>query len=203
MEAIIGKRFAYVRTSTTDQINGLDAQVDAVLRHDPDIDRRDIYLEQTSGGLHHSKRPQLHALLNQLQSDDIVYTHRIDRIGRSTLDLLKIIERIKKAGARFISIADGIDTQSGIVADVFLTVLSSIATYERALVSERTKSSLKVLKDRGIKLGRPTKITPTLVRQVQTLHDDSSISVTDVCSCLGISQTSYYTALRQTGDLVI
>lgn len=162
------------------------------------MDQRDIYQEQTSGGLHHSKRPKLHELLNQLQAGDIVYTHRIDRIGRSTLDLLTIVERIKSAGARFISISDGIDTQSGIVADVFLTVLSSIATYERQLVSERTRSSLKVLKDRGVQLGRPKKITDTLVRQVQTLHDDPSISVKDTCNSLGISRTSYYTALRQT-----
>lgn len=108
------------------------------------------------------------------------------------------MERIKSAGARFISISDGIDTQSGIVADVFLTVLSSIATYERQLVSERTRSSLKVLKDRGVQLGRPKKITNTLIRQVQTLHDDPSISVNDTCNSLGISRTSYYTALRQT-----
>ncbi|MBL4805803.1 MAG: recombinase family protein [Rhodobacteraceae bacterium] len=198
MEDIIGKRFAYVRTSTADQLNGLEAQINAIMRYDPLVDRRDIFLEQTSGGLHYSKRPRLHELLNQLQPDDIVYTHRIDRIGRSTLDLLSIVERIKQAGARFISISDGIDTQSGIVADVFLTVLSSIATYERQLVSERTKASLKVLKDRGVQLGRPKKITPALVRQVQTLHGDPKISVNDTCSSLGISRTSYYAALRQT-----
>ena len=107
------------------------------------------------------------------------------------------MERIKEAGARFISITDGIDTHSGIVADVFLTVLSSIATYERQLISERTRSSLKVLQDRGVQLGRPKKITSTLIRQVQTLHNDPSISVNDTCVSLGISRTSYYTALRQ------
>lgn len=196
-EGTIGKRFAYVRTSTVDQHNGLDAQIDAILRYDPEVDRRDIFIEQTSGGIHHSKRPKLHALLNQIEAGDIIYCHRIDRIGRSTLDLLTIVEKIKQAGARFISIQDGIDTQSGIVADVFLTVLSSIATYERQLVSERTRSSLQVLKDQGVQLGRPRKITPTLIRQVQTMHDDPSISVKDVCTSLGISRTSYYSALRQ------
>lgn len=197
MEDTIAKKLAYVRTSTGDQINGIDAQINAILRHDPDVDPRDIYQEQTSGGLHHSKRPKLHALLNQLRPDDIVYTHRIDRIGRSTLDLLTIVERIKDTGARFISIADGIDTQSGPIADIFLSVLSSIATYERRLISERTKSSLQVLKDRGIQLGRPKKITDTMIRQVQTLHGDPEVSVNDVCTSLGISRTSYYTALRQ------
>lgn len=196
MEGTIGKRFAYVRTSTVDQNNGLNAQIDAILRYDPEVDRRDIFIEQTSGGIHHSKRPKLHALLNQLHPGDIVYTHRIDRIGRSTLDLLTIVERIKEAGARFVSIRDGIDTQSGIVADVFLTVLSSIATYEARLISERTKSSLQVLKDQGVQLGRPRKITPLLIRQVRTMHNDPSISVNQVCSSLGISRSSYYTALK-------
>tara|TARA_R110002074_G_scaffold239322_1_gene411138 strand:- start:1079 stop:1690 length:612 start_codon:yes stop_codon:yes gene_type:complete len=197
MEGTIGKRLGYVRTSTTDQLNGLDAQIDAIRRYDPQVDRRDIYVEQTSGGIHHSKRPKLHALLNQLQPDDIIYCHRIDRVGRSTLDLLTIVERIKTAGARFISIQDGIDTQSGPVADIFLSVLASVATYEARLISERTRASLQVLKDRGVQLGRPKKITPNLVRQVQTLHGDPSISVNQVCSSLGISRTSYYSALRQ------
>lgn len=168
----------------------------AILAHDGQVDRRDVFVEQVSGAVHHTKRPELHALLDQLAAGDVVYCYRIDRIGRSTIDLLTIVERIKGAGARFVSISDGIDTQSGIVADVFLSVLGSIATYERQLVSERTKRSLQVLKDRGVQLGRPRKITPVVIRQVQALHDDPSLSVRDICGTLGISRSSYYEALK-------
>ncbi|WP_157946935.1 recombinase family protein [Thalassobius sp. I31.1] len=185
-----------MRTSTGEQHNGLEAQITAILGHDRQVDQRDIYREQVSGTLHHTKRPALHALLEQLAAGDVVYCYRIDRIGRSTIDLLTIVERIKDAGARFVSISDGIDTQSGMVADVFLSVLGSIATYERQLISERTKRSLQVLKDRGVALGRPKKMTPVVVRQVQALHDDPDLSVRDVCGTLGISRSSYYQALK-------
>lgn len=196
-EATIGKRFGYVRTSTADQHNGLDVQVQALLEHDAQLDRRDVFIEQVSGGLHHTKRPKLHQLLAQLEDGDIVYIYRTDRLGRSTSNLLTIVEKIKSAGARLISVTDGIDTGTGMVADMFLTLLSVVAQYERSLISDRTKSSLRVLKERGVQLGRPRKITAVIVKQVKMMHDDPEFSVKDVCGALGISRSSYYQALRQ------
>lgn len=151
-----------------------------------------------SGGLHHTKRPKLHQLLAQLTDTDVVYIYRTDRLGRSTSDLLTIVEKIKGAGARLVSITDGIDTGTGMVADMFLTLLSVVAQYERSLISDRTKSSLRVLKERGVELGRPRKVTPVIIRQVQAMHDDPEVSVKDVCASLGISRSSYYQALRHT-----
>lgn len=132
----------------------------------------------------------------QLTEADVVYIYRTDRLGRSTSDLLTIVEKIKSAGARLVSITDGIDTGTGMVADMFLTLLSVVAQYERSLISDRTKSSLRVLKERGVELGRPRKVTPVIVRQVQTMHDDPQVSVKDVCASLGISRSSYYQALK-------
>ncbi|WP_121022798.1 recombinase family protein [Litoreibacter meonggei] len=194
----MGKRFGYVRTSTADQHNGIDVQIEALLANDNQLDRRDIFVEQVSGGLHHTKRPKLHQLLAQLTDTDVVYIYRTDRLGRSTSDLLTIVEKIKGAGARLVSITDGIDTGTGMVADMFLTLLSVVAQYERSLISDRTKSSLRVLKERGVELGRPRKVTPVIIRQVQAMHDDPEVSVKDVCASLGISRSSYYQALRHT-----
>lgn len=196
MEKIIGKRFGYARTSTVDQHNGIEVQVEALLAHDAQLDRRDVFIEQVSGGLHHTKRPKLHQLLAQLEGGDVVYIYRTDRLGRSTSDLLTIVEKIKSAGARLVSISDGIDTGTGMVADMFLTLLSVVAQYERSLISDRTRSSLRILKERGVELGRPRKVTPVIVRQVQTMHEDPLVSVKDVCASLGISRSSYYQALK-------
>jgi len=195
-EATIGKRFGYVRTSTADQHNGLDVQVQALLEHDAQLDRRDVFIEQVSGGMHYTKRPKLLQLLAQLEDGDIVYIYRTDRLGRSTSNLLTIVEKIKSAGARLVSITDGIDTGTGMVADMFLTLLSVVAQYERSLISDRTKSSLRVLKERGVQLGRPRKITAVIIKQVQMMHGDPALSVNDVCGSLGISRSSYYQALR-------
>ena len=167
-----------------------------MLNHDSQLDQRDIFVEQVSGGLHHTKRPKLHQLLAQLEDGDVVYIYRTDRLGRSTSDLLTIVEKIKTAGSRLVSVTDGVDTGTGMVADMFLTLLSVVAQYERALISDRTRSSLRVLKERGVELGRPRKVTPVIVRQVQTMHEDPDVSVKDVCASLGISRSSYYQALR-------
>lgn len=186
-----------------DQHNGIDVQVEALLAHDAQLDRRDVFIEQVSGGLHHTKRPKLHQLLAQLEGGDVVYIYRTDRLGRSTSDLLTIVEKIKSAGAKLVSISDGIDTGTGMVADMFLTLLSVVAQYERSLISDRTKSSLRVLKERGVELGRPRKVTPVIVRQVQTMHDDPAVSVKDVCASLGISRSSYYQALRRDVETIL
>lgn len=167
-----------------------------MLKHDSHLDHRDVFVEQVSGGLHHTKRPKLHQLLSQLQDGDVIYIYRTDRLGRSTSDLLTIVEKIKTAGARLVSITDGVDTGTGMVADMFLTLLSVVSQYERALISDRTRSSLRILKERGVELGRPRKVTPVVVRQVQAMHNDPEVSVKDVCASLGISRSSYYQALR-------
>lgn len=138
----------------------------------------------------------MHQLLAQLQDGDVIYIYRTDRLGRSTSDLLTIVEKIKAAGARLVSVTDGVDTGTGMVADMFLTLLSVVSQYERALISDRTRSSLRILKERGVELGRPRKVTPVIVRQVQAMHDDPTFSVKDVCGSLGISRSSYYQALR-------
>jgi DNA invertase Pin-like site-specific DNA recombinase len=83
-----------------------------------------------------------------------------------------------------------------LVADMFLTLLSVVAQYERALISDRTRSSLRILKERGVELGRPRKVTPVIVKQVQTMHSNPDVSVKDVCASLGISRSSYYQALK-------
>lgn len=187
-----------MRTSTTDQLHGIDAQVDAIIRHDPVVDRRDIYIEQVSGAQHHTKRPKLYELLSQLATGggDIVYIYKIDRLGRSTLDLLTIVEKIKFTGARLVSISDGVDTGAGMTADLFLSILGIVAEYERSLIRDRTTASLKALKDRGVQLGRPRKITAIITKQVQAMHGDPDVSVKDVCASLGISRSAYYQALR-------
>ena len=100
------------------------------------------------------------------------------------------------------TVADGIDTGTGIMAEVFLSVLSCVASYERAQIRDRTISSLRVLKERGVQLGRPRKVTPSLARQVHALHADPTVSVNEVCATLGISRSSYYSALRAPTDTI-
>lgn len=185
-----------MRTLPVDQHKGFDVQVQSLLNHYSLLDRRDIFVDEVSSGMHHTKRPKLYHLLGQLEAGDTVHIHSIDQLGRSTSDLLNILERIKSCGARLVSVIDDIDTGTGEMADAFLGLLSIMARYERSMISERTKSSLRVLRDRGVELGRPRKVTPLVIEQVQTLHGAAQLSIKEICSTLSISRSSYYRALK-------
>lgn len=108
-----------------------------------------------------------------------------------------------------VSVTDGIDTGTGMVADMFLTLLAVVANYERALISDRTRSSLRVLKERGVELGRPRKVTPVIIKQVQTMHSDPDVSVKDVCASLGIThylhipESTRRSAVFELGDVEV
>ena len=93
-----GKNVAYVRVSTAEQNES--RQREALQAYD--IDR--WFVEKASGK--DIKRPELQAMLDYIREDDTVYVEEFSRLGRSTSDLLSIVQRIEDAGAKFISIKE-------------------------------------------------------------------------------------------------
>ncbi len=95
--------------------------------------------------------------LSKLTRGDVLIVTKLDRLGRSTIEVLQIIEDIKSKGIILHIIKDGliIDTNiSNPVNDMLLTLLSGFAQMEKNFISERTKSALAQRKAQGIKLGR-------------------------------------------------
>jgi len=95
--------------------------------------------------------------LDELSSGDILIVTKLDRLGRSTIEVLQIIEDIKNKGIQLHIIKDGIvvdGTDSSPVNQMILTLLTRFAQMERSFISERTKSALAFRKANGIKLGR-------------------------------------------------
>jgi DNA invertase Pin-like site-specific DNA recombinase len=78
---------------------------------------------------------------------------------------------------------------------------------ERELILERTKAAVALDRERGVKFGRTPKLTHATIRQVMLAHDDPATTVPETCRVLGISRSSYYSALRagrqQAQELVI
>jgi DNA invertase Pin-like site-specific DNA recombinase len=183
--------FGYSRVSTTDQDWTL--QLDALIKHG--VDERDIYCEQQSGSKR--DRTQLNHVLGLLKDGDALVVWRLDRLARSQRDLLDITDKIQSQGAQLVSLMDHINTNSA-TGKLLFSILGSLAEFERNLLIERTKAGQAVARSRGIRFGRPPKLTPELIHQIHTLHNDSHTQVKDICQNLNISKSLYYNALKMT-----
>ena len=137
--AVVG----YARVSTQDQ--NLAGQLEALKA----AGARAVYREKVSGA--RADRPQLAKLMKALHKGDIVVVTKLDRLGRSTRELLDLIDRIGKAGASFRSLGDPLWDTSSAQGRLLSTLLASIAEFERELIRERTGN--------GVKFGRKRKLS--------------------------------------------
>jgi DNA invertase Pin-like site-specific DNA recombinase len=100
-------------------------------------------------------RPELAKLLRRLERDDVLMVTRLDRLARSTRDLLNILDVIAKAGAGFKSLGDAWADTTTPHGRLMLTVLGGLAEFERELILARTSDGRTRAKARGVKFGRP------------------------------------------------
>ena len=110
-----------------------------------------IYSEAASGG--RWDRPELHRMLDQLRSSDVVMVWKLDRLTRSLKDLLLIMEKIDAAGAGFRSLTESIDTTTP-AGRMMMQMVGTFAEFERAIIRERTKAGLQAAAAKGRKGGR-------------------------------------------------
>jgi DNA invertase Pin-like site-specific DNA recombinase len=144
--------FGYARVSTADQ--QLTGQVEALKA----AGATTIYREKVSGV--RADRPQLARLMAALKPGDVVTVTKLDRLGRSTRELLDLIDRIGKAGAVFRSLGDPLWDTSSPQGRLLSTLLAAIAEFERELIRERTAEGRKRAMANGVKFGRKPKLTP-------------------------------------------
>jgi DNA invertase Pin-like site-specific DNA recombinase len=145
--AIIG----YARVSTQDQ--RLAGQLEALKA----AGAATIYREKVSGV--RADRPQLAKLMAALQPGDVVVVTKLDRLGRSTRELLELIEAISKARAAFRSLGDPLWDTSSSQGRLLSTLLAAIAEFERELIRERTGEGRKRAMANGVKFGRKRKLS--------------------------------------------
>jgi DNA invertase Pin-like site-specific DNA recombinase len=142
---------AYARVSTLGQ--SLTGQVEALKA----AGATTIYREKVSGV--RADRPQLAKLMGSLKPGDIVLITKLDRLGRSTRELLELIERIGKVEASFRSLGDPLWDTSSSQGRLLSTLLAAIAEFERELIRERTGEGRKRAIAAGVKFGRKRKLS--------------------------------------------
>jgi DNA invertase Pin-like site-specific DNA recombinase len=141
----------YARVSTLDQ--RLEGQLEALKV----AGVTKVYQEKISGA--RADRPRLARLMASLKPDDVVIVTKLDRLGRSTRELLELIDRISKAGAAFRSLGDPLWDTSSPQGRLLSTLLAAIAEFERELIRERTGEGRKRALAAGVKFGRKRKLS--------------------------------------------
>jgi DNA invertase Pin-like site-specific DNA recombinase len=117
-----------------------------------------VFKEKVSGAK--IDRAELAKVIGRLEPDDVLVVTRLDRLARSTRDLLNVIDAITKRGAGFRSLKDTWADTTSPHGRLKLTVLGGLAEFERELIRARTGEGRKRAKERGVRFGRPRKLTP-------------------------------------------
>ena len=176
----------YARVSTDDQNLALQrAELHAAgcLR---------LYEEKAPGAKR--DRPELNRLLGQLRDDDVVVITRLDRLARSTRDLLDMAEQIQDAKAGLRSLAEPWADTTSPAGRMVLTVFAGIAEFERALIHQRTSAGRVAARQRGVRFGRTPKLGPEQLAFARRLVDEGC-PVREVAGVLKCHRTTLYRAL--------
>lgn len=149
--------YGYARVSTDGQ--SVDAQVKQLRA----AGAEKIYRETASGAK--TDRTQLRRVLGQLAAGDVLMVTRLDRLARSTRDLLNTVASIADRRAGFRSLGDTWADTMTAHGRLMLTVLGGLAEFERELIRARTGEGRARAKARGVKIGRKPKLTPHQQRE--------------------------------------
>jgi DNA invertase Pin-like site-specific DNA recombinase len=156
---IVSMKYGYARVSTDGQ--SVAAQVTTLKA----AGAEKVFKEVASGAK--TDRAQLHRLLNVLDEGDVLLVTRLDRLARSTRDLLNTLAAIAGKKAGFRSLGDSWADTTTAHGRLMLTILAGLAEFERELIRARTGEGRERAKARGVKLGRKFKLTPHQQREAR------------------------------------
>lgn len=184
-----GLMLGYARVSTDDQ--DLTLQRD----HLRAAGCNKLFAEKVSGA--RRARPELDRMLDHLRPGDVVTVTRLDRLARSTRDLLDVAERIRSCGAGLRSLAEPWADTTSPAGRMVMTVFAGIAEFERSLILERTRTGREAAKARGVQFGpRPT-LTPAQLDHAKQLIEQEERAVSEVADLMGVHRSTLYRALSR------
>lgn len=148
-----------------------DAQLQLDALVDSGVQKRDVFADVTSGSRTAIERPGMKRLLDYAESGDTVVVWRIDRLGRSMIDVLNTVNLMRDKGVKIKSLSDGIDpeTTSG---RLMLGMLATLAEYERELITERVNAGIAAAKQSGTRFGRPP-VDPAVIAEKLDIARDA------------------------------
>jgi DNA invertase Pin-like site-specific DNA recombinase len=174
--------FGYARVSTDGQ--SVDAQVKQLRA----AGAAKIFRETASGAK--TDRRELARALKALGDGDALLVTRLDRLARSTRDLLNTLDTIAKAGAGFRSLGDAWADTTTAHGRLMLTVLGGLAEFERELIRARTGEGRERAKARGVHMGRPPALTRHQREEAREALANGTASQADLARRFNVSQST-------------
>jgi DNA invertase Pin-like site-specific DNA recombinase len=174
--------FGYKRVLKIDQY--LDLQDDVL--HNYKCDK--VFFEKESGV---KVKKEWERLYSQLRDGDTVVVWKIDRLGRNAWQFIKLMTDFKERNFRFVSISEGIDTDTP-MGKIWFSLNAILAENERSVRIERTKAWLKAAKERGRVGGRPQGLTPDAILKMEAVNNlyASKVSIAQIRKTLNIKSNS-------------
>lgn len=175
-------KIGYARVSTKDQ--NLELQLDALKRVGCDK----IFTDKISSAK--SKRDGLNQALDFIRPEDTLVVWKLDRLCRSTAELIKISNFLNEKSANLQSVTENIDTTTP-TGRMYFTVLGAIAQMERELIQERVMAGLSAARQRGRKGGRPNALTESKKKAARKLLE-SGMGYKEVAQNLEVGLSTLY-----------
>lgn len=180
--------YGYARTSTTDQDNSLETQIEALKA----AGCATVRSEQVSGASIEGRR-ELQVLLEFLREGDVLLVTRLDRLARNTLDMLTIVEKLGAKGVGVRSLGETwLDTSSS-HGRLFLTMVAGIAQWERERIKERQREGI----DKAKAEGRYKGSTPKIDRSAVWAMLDEGIAKAEIARRIECSEMSVYRIIKE------
>lgn len=182
-------RVGYARVSTEDQ--KLDLQLQALKSAKCDKIFTDYGISGST-----FDRPGLHEMLESLNCGDTLVVWRLDRLGRSLIQLLQFVEELGKRGIEFHSLTENIDTTSS-GGRLLFHMIAALSEFERTLISERTRAGMAAAKRNGRRMGRPPSLNDQQLRDAIVAITERHESAREVASRYKITTRSLRRLIRQ------
>jgi DNA invertase Pin-like site-specific DNA recombinase len=171
----------YARVSTDGQT--VDAQHAALKGAGADK----VFAEKVSGAK--TERRKLQQAIEALGAGDVLLVTRLDRLARSTRDLLNVLASVSEKGAGFKSLADPMIDTTSPHGRLILAVLGALAEFERSMILARTSEGRKRAMDRGIKFGRKPKLSEYQIREALA-RKEAGEPLVDIGRSYGVSHST-------------
>ena len=187
-------KLGYARVLTLEQ--NLDLQLDALKSEGC----KQIFTDKISGVK--ASKPHFEKLLEYARPGDMIVVRKLDRLGRSTVQLIQLVEELKKREVNLKSLSEAIDTSSA-TGNLFFQFRYILAEYERNIIRERTQSGLVSARARGRMGGRPSGLNERYKRiapEVNEVYEKNNRSTEEIRSMFNIkSQPTLYKILEYAG----
>lgn len=179
--------YGYARVSTRQQ--ELARQLDLLKNYNCN----EILTEKMTGTK--ANRPELNRLKDKLRPGDAVVVESFSRLGRSTKDLIDLVNYFEEHDVKLISLKENFDTSTP-QGRLMMTVFQAFSQFERDLIVERTKEGLKSARARGRQGGRP-KVNSREITKAINLYHTEQYSVKEIVEMTGISRATLYRYLQK------